>query len=204
VEGGKSHVRKYSGDRSQSCRIYCSTRGRRRTTSQHLFDRQQVERDRACKDYLARPEHKARVHLLVADSHVPLPNLRFGFLFIDGDHTFEGVLADVVAHWNALQASDEKPALVAFHDGLPNQNFKWRDADRNLNRLWIPLKNKFRKRQKPEIAPDYEPGVLKVCDELIHQGLAAKWRSASSMLVMEKLAELPRNFSVAASKLRLP
>ncbi len=160
--------------------------------------------DRACKDYLARPEHKARVHLLVADSHVPLPNLRFGFLFIDGDHTFEGVLADVVAHWNALQASDEKPALVAFHDALPNQNFKWRDADRNLNRLWIRLKNKFRKRQKPQIAPDYEPGVLKVCDELIHQGLAEKWRSAGSMLVMEKLAELPRNFSVAARKLRHP
>jgi len=160
--------------------------------------------DRACKDYLARPEHKARVHLLVADSHVPLPNLRFGFLFIDGDHTFEGVLADVVAHWNALQASDEKPALVAFHDALPNQNFKWRDADRNLNRLWIRLKNKSRKRQKPEIAPDYEPGVLKVCDELIHQGLAEKWRSAGSMLVMEKLAELPRNFSVAARKLRQP
>jgi len=135
---------------------------------------------------------------------VPLPNLRFGFLFIDGDHTFEGVLADVVAHWNALQASDEKPALVAFHDALPNQNFKWRDADRNLNRLWIRLKNKSRKRQKPEIAPDYEPGVLKVCDELIHQGLAEKWRSAGSMLVMEKLAELPRNFSVAARKLRQP
>ena len=54
--------------------------------------------DRACKDYLARAVNKGRVHLLVADSRVPLPNLRFGFLFIDGDHTFEGVLADVVAH----------------------------------------------------------------------------------------------------------
>ena len=105
--------------------------------------------DRACKDYLARAVNKGRVHLLIADSRVPLPNLRFGFLFIDGDHTFEGVLADVVAHWNALQASGEYPALVAFHDALPNDNFKWRDADRKLKRFWIRLKNKFRTRQKP-------------------------------------------------------
>jgi hypothetical protein len=158
--------------------------------------------DRACKDYLARAANKARVHLLVADSRVPLPNLRFGFLFIDGDHTFEGVLADVVAHWSALQSSGEYPALVAFHDALPNDNFKWRDADRKLNRLWVRVKNKFRTRQKPEIAPAYEPGVLKVCDELIRQGLAAKWRSGGSMLVMKKLGDLPRNFSEIARKIQ--
>jgi hypothetical protein len=132
---------------------------------------------------------------------VPLPNLRFGFVFIDGDHTFEGVLADVLAHWNALQTSDEYPALAAFHDALPNDNFKWRDADRKLKRLWIRVKNKFRKRQKPEVAPGYEPGVLKVCDELIRQGLAAKWRSAGSMLVLKKLIDLPRNFSETVRKL---
>jgi predicted O-methyltransferase YrrM len=158
--------------------------------------------NRTCKDYLARAANKARVHLLVADSRAALPNLRFGFLFVDGDHTLDGVLADVVAHWNAVQSSDETPALVAFHDALPNDNFKWRDANRKLNRLSIRVKNKFRKRQKPEVAPDYEPGVLKVCDELIRQGLAAKWQSAGSMLVMRKLDELPRNFSEIARKMR--
>src|SRR5213080_430339 len=40
----------------------------------------------ACKNYLTRLENKRRVHLLVADSRVPLPNARFGFLFVDGDH----------------------------------------------------------------------------------------------------------------------
>jgi hypothetical protein len=150
--------------------------------------------DRACKDYLARPENQDRVHLLIADSRVSLPNLTFGLLFIDGDHTFEGVLADVLAHWNELQSSEKCPALAAFHDALPNENFKWRDADRRLNRLRIRLKNKFRKRQKPEIAPDYEPGVLKVCDELIRNGLATKWRSAGSMLVLKKLGDLLPDF----------
>ncbi len=151
--------------------------------------------DLACKDYLARDENKGRVHLLVDDSGKPLSNLRFGFLFIDGDHTFEGVLADVIAHWNSAEPSNGKPALVAFHDALPNENFKWRDAERRLNRFLTRLKNKFRKRQKPEIAPDYEPGVLRVCEELMRQGLAIKWRSAGSMLVLRKQGALPHDFA---------
>lgn len=152
----------------------------------------------ACKKYLTSPENSGRVHLLRGDSRQPLPNLQFGLLFVDGDHTFEGVLADVIAHWNALQASDRSCALAAFHDAVPNDNFMWRDSDRRLHRVWVRLKNKFRKRQKPEVALDYEPGVLKVCDELIHQGLAKKWQSAGSMLVMEKRADLPWNFSEIA------
>jgi len=156
--------------------------------------------ERACKDYLARPENNRRVHLLVADSRAPLPNLRFGFLFVDGDHTFEGVLADVLAHWNAVQSVGQQAALIAFHDALPNDNFKWRDADRRWKRFWIRLKNKFRSQKKPEIAPAYEPGVLKVCDELIRQRLAARWGSAGSMLVMRKLADLPPNFPETARR----
>ena len=154
--------------------------------------------DRVCKNYLEQSLNRGRVHLLVADSRSSLPNLSFGFLFIDGDHTFEGVLADVVAHWNALVAEDEKPALAAFHDALPNDNFKWRDADRKLKRFLIRLKNKCRKKQKPEIARAYEPGVLKICDELIRQGLAAKWGAAGSMLVLRKLADLPTDFAKIA------
>jgi len=155
--------------------------------------------DRACKNYLARPEHKARVHLLVADSRAALPNLRFGLLLIDGDHTFEGVLADAVAHWN----SAEMEALVAFHDAVPNDNFKWRDADRRLKRFAIRAKNKFRKEKKPEIGPAYEVGVLKVCNELIRQGLATKWNSAASMLVLRKLADLPPDFPAIVRRANL-
>jgi len=159
----------------------------------YSIDNRSHEKD-PCKNYLTQPGNKERVHLLVVDSRKPLSNLRFGFLFIDGDHTFEGVLADVCAHWNSVEPSDGNVALVAFHDALPNDNFKWRDADRRLNRLWIRLKNKFRKRQKPEVAPDYEPGVVRVCEELMRQGLAIKWGSAGSMLVLKKLAALPRDF----------
>ena len=149
---------------------------------------------RACKNYLAQPPNNERVRLLVADSRMPLANSRFGMLFIDGDHTFEGVLADVVAHWNALESVDHKPALAAFHDALPNDNFKWRDADRRWKRFWIRLKNRFRNEKKPEVAPAYEPGVLKVCKELIRRGSAEKWCAAGSMFVLRKLADLSPDF----------
>ncbi|MBV9618496.1 MAG: class I SAM-dependent methyltransferase [Verrucomicrobia bacterium] len=151
-----------------------------------------------CKEFLERSGNRERVQLRVGNSREPLPGVLYGLLFIDGDHSFEGLLADVLAHWNALETTDGKPGLAAFHDALPNDNFKWRDADRRLNRFLIRLKNKFRKRQKAEVAPDYEPGVLRVCEELIRRGLASKWGSAGSMLVLRKLAPLPGDFAELA------
>jgi hypothetical protein len=153
-----------------------------------------------CDDYLNRPGIKERVRLLITDSRQPIPNVNYGFLLIDGDHSFEGVLADVVAHWNALQDSNGKPGLAAFHDAVPNDNFKWRDEDRRFNRFWIRFKNKFRERQKPEIAPDYEIGVHRVCQKLLDENLAERWDVAGSVLVLKKLANLPSDFSHHFSK----
>ena len=149
--------------------------------------------DSACKNYLTRPENRQRVHLLITDSRKTLPLLSYGLLFIDGDHSLDGVLADVVAHWNSLQAA--AGGLAAFHDAIPNDNFKWRDSERRLHRVWTRLKNKFRKRQKPEVAPDYEPGVRRVCEELVRQGAATEWRRAGSMVVLRKVKDLPPNFA---------
>jgi hypothetical protein len=156
--------------------------------------------DVACKNYLTRPENRLRVHLLVTDSRRTLPDLVFGLLFIDGDHSFEGVLADVIAHWNSLQPRHGNLALAAFHDAMPNDNFKWRDAERRLHRVWTRFKNKFRSRQKPEVAPDYEPGVQRVCEALVRHGAAAQWRSAGSMLVLQKLTDLPPDFARLAAE----
>jgi len=150
--------------------------------------------DRATKAYLERDERKGHIHLLIADSRSPLPNLKFGLLFIDGDHSFEGVLADVLAHWDAVSGSELHPPLVAFHDAVPNRNLAWRDQNRTCNRLWIRLKNKVRKRHKPEVAPDYEPGVFSVSHSLIELGVASEWGAAGSMLVFRKLINSPPHF----------
>jgi hypothetical protein len=147
-----------------------------------------------CDDFLKSSQNKDRVRVLVADSRQPLPDVKCGFLFIDGDHSFEGVLADVVAHWDALGSVDGQPGLAAFHDALANDNFKWRDEDRWLKRFWTRLKNKFRSRQKPEVAQDYSVGVNRVCQALVDKGLAERWGAAGSMLVLRKLADLPTDF----------
>lgn len=147
-----------------------------------------------CDDYLKSPQNKDRVRVLVTDSRQPLAGVRCGLLFIDGDHSFEGVLADVMAHWNGLGSVDAKPGLAAFHDALPNDNFKWRDEERRFKRFWIRFKNKFRSRQKPEIAQDYSVGVNRVCQALVDRGLAERWGAAGSMLVLRKLADLPMDF----------
>ena len=67
-------------------------------------------------------------------------------------------------------------------------------------RFWIRLKNRFRNEKKPEVAPAYEPGVLKVCEELIRRGSAEKWRAAGSMFVLRKLADLSPDELAAVSK----
>jgi len=150
----------------------------------------------ACAKFLARPENKERVRQLVADSRKTLPGITFGFEFIDGDHSFDGVLADVIAHWNALEGQ----GLAVFHDAVPNQNFKWRDEDRTLHRFWIRMKNRFREQKKPEIAPDYETGVFSVCETLVERGLAERGEQAGSMLVLRKLANLPADFENIARR----
>jgi hypothetical protein len=148
-----------------------------------------------CDDYLKSPQNKDRVRVVVGDSRQPLPAVSYGLLFIDGDHSFEGVLADVIAHWNALGTVDGQPGLAAFHDAVPNENFKWRDEERQFKRFWTRLKNKFRSRQKPEIAQDYSKGVNRVCRALVNQGLAEHWGTASSMQILRKLADLPNDLS---------
>jgi hypothetical protein len=145
-----------------------------------------------CKEYL---ETRGGVELRVANSRHTLPEVEIGFLFVDGDHSFEGVLADVLAHWNSLRDTDGRAGLAAFHDALPNENYKWRDSDRKLNRFWIRLKNALRSKRKPEIAPDYAEGVNRVCQHLLDREVAERWGAASSMLVLRKIRDLPDDFA---------
>lgn len=147
-----------------------------------------------CKEYLERLGNRERVQLRVANSRESLPGLHYGLLFIDGDHSFEGVRADVIAHWNALKDVDGQTGLAVFHDAVPNKNYEWRDADRRFKRFWIRCKNRFRSKKKPEIAQDYSVGVNRVCDKLVGDGLAERWASAGSMLVLKKRADLPSTF----------
>jgi predicted O-methyltransferase YrrM len=150
----------------------------------------------AVRDFLERPQINGRVHLLLADSRQALPGRIFGLVFIDGDHSFEGVLADTIAHWNALRTAGTFPALAAFHDAVPNENFRWRDSHRKVHRLLTRVKNLLRKERKSEITRDYEEGVYRVCHKLIELSCAEPWvPAAGSMFVLKKLRDLPKDFA---------
>lgn len=150
-----------------------------------------------CREYLERPGNRERVQLRVANSRESLPGMTYGLLFIDGDHSFEGVLADVIAHWNSLKEVQGRAGLAVFHDAVPNRNYEWRDAHRRFKRFWIRLKNRFRSDKKPEIAQDYAVGVNRVCQKVMDDGLAESWGSAGSMLVLKKRADLPPAFGAS-------
>jgi hypothetical protein len=69
------------------------------------------EHYRVCAAYFERCQ--PQLLLLTQDSSVPI-GARFGCLFIDGDHTFEGVLSDTKTHWPAVDVG----GLVVYHDAV--------------------------------------------------------------------------------------
>ena len=126
-------------------------------------------------EYLVKDGVRERVDLRIADSRAPLSDSdRFGLIFIDGDHSYEGVLADTLAHWKNLDRVGAAPAIAVYHDALPNSGL---DHD--------PAK----------LA--HAPGVLRLCEELLACGAAVKHEEAASMLAMEKRSGLPAGFGKA-------
>lgn len=111
-----------------------------------------------------------RLRLIVGDSRRTLPGETFGFAFIDGDHSYEGVKADVAAHWNSLTPIDTIPAYAVFHDAVPNDGLAHTGQ------------------------ANHHEGVRRVCDELIAAGCAERVEAAGSSLWLKKLADLPASF----------
>lgn len=125
----------------------------------------------ACAEYFrgVQNDGSKRLTLLIGDSRVAIPDASFGLLFIDGDHSYEGVRDDIIAHWGSLAAIDGKPALAVFHDAIPNPGLEHLGKENHCE------------------------GVLRACRELLAMGCVQIVESAGSSVVMEKLAELPEH-----------
>ena len=124
---------------------------------QYLFDRIQE----------ADPE---RLELLVGDSRKPLDGHDFGFLFMDGDDSYEGARADVAAHWPSLRPFNGVPGGVVFHNAMPNKGLAYQGR------------------------ANHAAGVTSLCHELIECGAARAVEAAGSSLWMVKQDELPYDF----------
>jgi len=98
-----------------------------------------------------------QLHLLRADSHSDetfarvkeiLGDTKLDFMFIDGDHTYDGVKQDYL-RYRELCAPD---ALIGFHDIVPNAT----DPDCEVPRFW----NELRSPQTAEFVDDWnQPGA---------------------------------------------
>lgn len=90
------------------------------------------------------PGPNQSLHLLQSNSHSPetkkaVLNILAGrpvdFLFIDGDHSYEGAKAD----WLDYSGLVRPGGLVAFHDIVPNPS----EQSSQVNKLWAELKNNY-------------------------------------------------------------
>jgi len=86
------------------------------------------------------------VHLLRADSHSPetartvkslFQDRPVDFLFIDGDHTYEGALQD----WKMYGPMVRPGGLVAFHDVAMNYQ------DTQVKKLWDEIRGQYQYRE---------------------------------------------------------
>lgn len=132
----------------------------------------------ACENFFSAvdSERPGNLRLIVGDSRVPRVGDRFGFMFVDGDHTYDGVRADVSAHWRSLRPFDGVPAGIVFHDAVPNDGLAY--AGRS----------------------NHHDGVTQVCDELVALGCAVPVARAGSSLWLRKTAELPWSYLAGTSE----
>ena len=75
---------------------------------------------------------------------------RFDFLFIDGDHEYEGVRADFLAYYDLVRPG----GLIAFHDIVPDEFARTGQRTSGsqcygggVYRLWQELRDRFPHRE---------------------------------------------------------
>ena len=149
-----------------STALICAASGNRRVVSIDIAP----EHHPRAEQYLARPEHSSRLTMLVGDSRQPMPDEKFGMAFIDGDHEYQGVFADTVAHWPEFVSHEGRPTLVLYHDAVPNDGLAHCNEE------------------------NYCPGVQRLCDELVASGAAVRGTTGGSVLALTKIEELPDGF----------
>jgi len=111
----------------------------------------------------SRPDVQERLTLYVQSSRETIPETEFGMIFIDADHSYEGVCHDIATYWHCLRGFDGKPPLAVFHDAADNPITYVEPVKRACDELVA------------------EPGVARVVE------------SWGSLLVVEKTGEIDRD-----------
>jgi hypothetical protein len=67
-----------------------------------------------------RPDVEGRLKLYRQSTREAIGESEFGMMFVDGDHSYDGVCHDIATFWNKLKSCDGKPPFAAFHDAADN------------------------------------------------------------------------------------
>jgi predicted O-methyltransferase YrrM len=90
-----------------------------------------------------------KIFLLRADSHLSntyriieniLQGNKIDFLFIDGDHSYEGVKKDFEMYSKLVNSR----GIIAFHDIISNTKNDYSDPTINVDMFWKEIKDKFK------------------------------------------------------------
>lgn len=110
------------------------------------------------EEYFSNKEFSKNLTLIVDDSS-NVETGELGLLFVDGDHSYEGVSKDISNHWKDVKIG----GLVVFHDAVPNPGLAY------VNKI------------------NHCPGVTQACQELIDSGKGEEVDKAGSVLVLKKI-----------------
>lgn len=131
-------------------------------------------------------------HILEGNSQLPtvvnrasriLAGQKFDFLFIDGDHEYDGVLEDLIQWYPLVRPG----GLIAFHDIVPDEETRTgrrpegsRLWGGGVHRLWAAIKPHFEHR---EFVDNWEQGgfgigvITKPSEESLSTELIAEWKT---------------------------
>lgn len=109
---------------------------------------------------------------------------RFDFLFIDGDHSYDGVAADLISYYHLVRPG----GLIAFHDIVPDQTMQTGNRSQTSGSygggvyvLWQRIRDHFQHREFVESWQQrgYGIGVItKPDDQPLSESFIAMLRSA--------------------------
>ena len=106
------------------------------------------------------PRHGQKLHLLRADSHAAetkeqvsrlLEGEQLDYLFVDADHTYEGVWRDFEMYAPLVRSG----GMIAFHDIVTHR----KETRCEVERFWNEIKHKY---QHQEFVEHSKPGAMPV------------------------------------------
>ena len=141
---------------------------------------------------------KKRIKLYNQSSRKNINIDTYGFLFVDGDHSYDGVCFDIARYWNQLENSSKIPSIAVFHDAQKNPVTYVEPVERALNEL---LRENAAERITSWGAQLAVKKIKDIDTKKWHQKIDEEfWINQNSYLYNNQLNPVIKNFSLTENK----